>query len=137
MADAVFTNKQTVLARLAQLPDIVVRVAEVNLDAGTDELVEALRRAAPVAPQAKKDEAPGTLRASIQKYPNADRALSWRIIAGARDAAGRLWARYVEFGHGEAGPEPFWFPTYRAWKKPFRSKLFSDTRRALKAWWPD
>lgn len=136
MADAKFVNRQKVLQRLAGIPDVVIQVATVNLDAGTDELVEALRRAAPVAPAAKKDEAPGTLRASIAKYRNPDRPLSWRIIAGARDRAGRLWARYVEFGHGEAAPEPFWYPTYRAWRKPFRSKLFSDTRRALKAWWP-
>lgn len=128
-------GKARALAKIRAIPETVRQVGEVSLDLGTDDLVEALQRAAPVDNAAHGERSPGELKASIGKYRNPDRPLSWRLIAAARDLKGRLFGRYVEFGHGDAGPRPFWFPTYRAWKKAFRSKLFSDTRRALSALW--
>ncbi len=134
MADAVLQGKARMLAKIRAIPETVRQVAEVSLDVGTDDLVEHLVGAAPEN-NGGHDPHPGQLKAEIRKRRTAGRPLSWTIVAEARDKAGRLYARYVEFGHGAAPPRPFWFPTYRAWKKPFRSKLYSDTRRALKALW--
>jgi hypothetical protein len=132
MADAKIANREIWLAKIRGIPDVAVQVGEVSLDVGTDELVARLKAA---APESEYDKHPGQLKQEISKYKNPDRALSFRIMSFARDKAGRLYGRYVEFGHGDAGPRPWWFPTYRAWKKPFKAKLFADTRKALKAWW--
>lgn len=132
MADAKFANREKWLAKIRGLPAVVVEVGEVSLDVGTDDLTGALQRAAPVD-NGGHDPHPGQLKASIRK--TKVEKLRWRIVAEARDEKGRLYARYVEFGHGDAPPRPFWFPTYRAWKKRFRSKLYADTRKGLKAWW--
>lgn len=132
MADAKMLGKTELIAKLARLPPAVTETAGVALDAGTDELVAALQRAAPVS---ELDDHPGQLRESIQKYRTPGRPLSWRIIAAARDLKGRLYGVWVEFGHGDAPPRPFWFPTYRAFKKRFRSKLFSDVRRVISGIW--
>lgn len=134
MADAKMLGKARWLAKIARIPETVRQVAEVSLDVGTDDLVEHERSAAPLD-NGGHDPHPGLLKGSISKRPTPGRPLSFQIIAWARDKKGRLFGRYVEFGHGEAGPRPFWFPTYRAWKKPFRSKLYADTRRALAALW--
>jgi len=132
MADAKIANKEKWLARIRGIPDVALQVAETNLDAGTDDLIDHLAAA---APESDYDRHPGQLKQEIAKFKNPERGLSYRIMSFARDRKGRLYGRYVEFGHGDAAPKPWWFPTYRAWKKPFRSKLFSDTRKALNAWW--
>jgi hypothetical protein len=134
MADAEMLNKAAWLRRIAAIPDTVVQVGEVSLDVGTDDLVEKLRAAAPVD-NGGHDPHPGLLKREISKHRSSSRGLSWVIVSTARDRAGRLFGRFVEFGHGLAGPRPWWFPTYRAWKKPFRAKLYADTRKALKALW--
>lgn len=132
MADAKFANREKWLAKIAGVADVIRPIAEQSLDVGTDDLVGALQRAAPLD-NGEHDPHPGALKASVHKY--AAGPLIFRIIADARDRAGRMYGRWVEFGHGAAGPRPWWFPTYRAWKKPFRTKLYADVRRGLKAWW--
>lgn len=134
MADAKMAGKEALLRRLASIPEAVRQAAEPELEDAVEEMRQALQRAAPVAPDYEKH--PGELRESIQKYPNPGRPLSWRIIAGARDAAGRLYGRFVEFGHGLAGPRPFWFPTYRAQKKRLRSRMYAAVRKRLKVLFP-
>lgn len=134
MADATIAGREALLARLAKIPEVTQAAAARALKAGVDELVEAEKRAAPVS---DLEGHPGELRDSIVAYANPDRPLSWRIIVGARDAAGRLYGRYVEFGHGNARPRPFFFPTYRAQKKRIRSQVFSEVRQALKTLFPE
>lgn len=135
MADAKLLGRERYFAKLRAIPETVRQVAEVSLDLGTDDLVERLAANAPEDNGGHDDKHPGLLKTTIRKYPTPGRPLSWRIQSFARDAKGRLFARYVEFGHGGAAPRPWWFPTYRAWKKPFKSKLYADTRRALSALW--
>lgn len=135
MADAEIKGKAAVLARIGRIPQVVRDAAEKPLEEAVEEMASALRRNAPVAVEYEKH--PGQLRESIEKYRNPDRPLSWRVIAGARDKFGRLFGRFVEFGHGNAGPRPWWFPTYRAHKKRLKTKVFTAVRKALRLLFPD
>lgn len=134
MASAVLQGKSRAVAKIEALPDIVREIGEVSLDVGTDDLVRHLKAAAPID-NGGHDPHRGLLKYAIVKLRNEARGLSWQIMSVARDAKGRLFGRFVEFGHGDAAPRPWWFPTYRAWKKPFRAKLYADTRKALSAFW--
>ena len=139
MADAKFFNKEKVLARFAAMPAIVQQTAEASLKEQVDELVGALKRATPVAPELEKR--PGQLRDSIVATPTKGRIYSFRIVAWARDSKNRLFGSYVEFGHTAAGgrhvpARPFWYSTYRAWKKPGLAKIRADVRAAIKANFP-
>lgn len=139
MADAKFTNKDKILARFAAMPAIVQETAARALKDQVDQLVAAEQRAAPVGVPPERH--PGELRDSIEAYPTPGRVASYRIIAGARDAQGRLYGRYVEFGHTGPGgvnvpAQPFWFSTYRAWKPGMLRKIRADVRAAVKAAFP-
>jgi hypothetical protein len=131
-------NRSKVNARLAKLPAAVTAAKREQLEKEVDALVEAEKRAAPVS---ELEDHPGQLRDSIQAHTNADRPLSYRIIVGARDKFGRLFGRYVEFGHTSRGGQyvpahAFWFPTYRSRKKAMRQRLFAAPRKVLKALFP-
>lgn len=126
------------LAAFARLPPDVRNEIAKSLDAETDELVAAEKRAAPVS---ALEDHPGQLRDSIEKYRTPGRLLSWRIIAGARDKQGRLFGRYVEFGHTAANgtfvpASPFWFPTYRARRKAMRKAILDPARRVIRKLFP-
>lgn len=134
MADAVFANKARILARFARMPAVVQATAEATLKSQVEQLVEAEQRAAPVS---ELEGHPGELRESIAAYETPGRVASYRVIAGARDSKGRLYGRYVEFGHTAADghfvpAQPFWFSTYRAWKKAMLAKVRAEVRAALK-----
>jgi hypothetical protein len=131
-------NLAKLQARLGKVPEAVRQALADQLAKEAEDLVAAEQRAAPVS---ELEDHPGQLRDSIQSYPNPDRPLSFRIIAAARDKAGRLFARYVEFGHTTAGGKyvpahAFWFPTYRARRKAMRRRLTAAPRKALKALFP-
>lgn len=132
MADAKMINRQAWVDKIRRIPETVQQAAEGPLEQRVDTLLEALKRA---APRSEFDKHPGQLAEEIIKYKNADRPLSWKIQSIARDAAGRLYGRFVEFGHGAAGPRPWWFPTYRAWKKIALRAQNSAVRKALAAMW--
>lgn len=130
MADAKMIGKEKLLAKFSR---VTPRVIEAVTPAFEDE-VEAMRQAiSRAAPENEFDKHPGQLKEEIVSYPNTDRPLSARIIAAARDAAGRLYGAWVEFGHNDAAPVPYFWPTYRAKKKPLRSKLYAEARKALTA----
>ena len=124
--------------RLERLPAAVKDALEAPLNREVEDLVSALKRAAPVS---DLEDHPGQLRDSIQDYPNPSRPLSFRIIVGARDSKGRLFGRYVEFGHtsksGRYVPAaPFFFPTYRARKKAMQRRILAPARQAIRRMFP-
>lgn len=137
MADAKIVGRERLFARFSAIPEAIRAEAEGPLQAGVEDMRDALKRAAPVEAAAQYEKHPGELRDSIEAYRNPDRPLSWRIIAGARDEAGRLWARFLEFGHGSAAPSPFWFPTYRARRKAMRSKMVAAAKRGIRKLFPE
>lgn len=133
MADAKLLRKEATLKKLRRIPEAVQEAAAGPLEAAAESLVQAFKRACPIDAGVKDGHKPGELRDSIEKYKNEDRPLSWRIIVGAKDKKGWFWGRNVEFGHGDAAPRPWFWPTYRAQKKPIRTKMYAVVRKALKA----
>lgn len=152
MADARWVNKDKILARLRRLPPAVTDAVRAELKVQVDALAEAMRRAAPVG-------ATGNLRKSILVRPGS-RPISYVVEAGGvlttvkvrkgvsdRDFARALqsggnrgefdYARGVEFGHmtpagGHVPANPFFYPTYRARKKPIQAALRKAAREAAK-----
>ena len=135
MADAKLLNKAKVFARFARIPDVLSSAAGKQLKIEVDEMVAAMKRAAPVSDVEKN---PGEFRDSIHAYDNPDRPLSYRIIADAKDEKGRNIGEWIEFGHtapnGEhVAAQPSFFPTYRSRKKAMRRRLNAAGRKAAKA----
>ncbi len=123
-------------ARLRRVPDVVKKAAREGLHREADDLVAAMKRAAPVSPP--MEETPGALRDSIHWEPSTKRDLSVVIIADAKDDKGKPIGAHVEHGHRTANGEhvpanPFFFPTYRARKRPMRRRVQAKTRKAVKA----
>lgn len=127
-------NRQRVLARLAKVPAVIQEAAGRQLKIEVDDMVAAMKRAAPVDPNSKN---PGNLRDSIHAYPNPDRPLSYRIIADAKDEKGRPIGSNIEHGHraldGTHVPaSPSFYPTYRARKRAAKRRMSAAVRRAIK-----
>lgn len=134
MAYAKMLNRARVMARLGKIPARVRDRVEVRLKAEVDDLVAAQQRAAPVD---SSSDHPGALRESIHAYENPDRALSWRVIADARDPAGKFIAANIEQGHragdgSHVAGRPFFWPMYRALKRGMRRRLAGAARKAFK-----
>ena len=82
--------------RLARIPKTVREAAQGQLEKEADDLVAAMKRAAPVS----GDDQPGQFRDAIHWEPNARGAeLSVTVIADPKDEQGRGYAPKVEFGH--------------------------------------
>jgi hypothetical protein len=139
MASSKMLNLERVLARLATVPAAVQKAVGDQLKTEVAGLVTAIQRNAPV------DEAsdnPGELRDSVHFYANPDRPLSYRVLADARDKAGKFIGSNVEAGHrardGSHVPaRPFFFPTYRALKKPIKRRVAAAGRKAAKQAFPE
>lgn len=115
-----FSNRDRLRRRLKAIPAHVKRAAEAQLEKNAADLVETQKRFAPV------DD--GKLKASIkQEDVSDDTRISRKVSAGDREA---FYAAWVEFGHGQAAPRPFFWPAYRLMKRRFRSRM---TRAAKKA----
>lgn len=124
-------------ARIAAIPQAAKEAAEKALHAEADEMVAAMKRAAPV----DEEETPGRFRDAIRWEPNPRRDLSVTIVADPKDEKGHGYAPHVEFGHkapdGSHVPaRPTFFPTYRARKKGAKRRMNAATRKAVKAIWP-
>jgi hypothetical protein len=137
MADAKMLNRAKVLARLRSLPTAVQIGVGSQLAKEVEDLTEAIQRAAPVDGASRE---PGELRDSVHFYPTPDRPLSYRVLADAKDESGDFIGSHVEAGHRTADGEhvpasPFFFPTYRARKKPMRRRLSAAATKAAKADW--
>lgn len=125
-------------ARWKRLPDAVRHAAQQGLESEVDALVDAEKRAAPVS---ELETNPGQLRESIEAYDTPGRPLSKRVIVGARDSKGRLFGRYVEFGHTAADgryvpASPWFFPTYRARRKALRRRILAPARKVIRQMFP-
>lgn len=133
MADAKFLNKEKILARFSRMPASVQATAAHELKTQVGELADAIRRAAPVSPL---ESHPGELRDNIEVFETEGRVVSFRIMSTAKDqtAKGNYYGVWVEFGYTAANgtrvpAQPFFFPTYRAWKRG----LFAAVRKAVRA----
>lgn len=138
MADAKFQNLERVLARLSAIAPAVRKALADQLKTEADDLAEAIRRAMEVAYADSGDHDHERLKDSVKAIPNAHRAISYFILANARDAKGEPIGAHVEQGHRDrngkhvAGRPAFW-PTYRARKAGIKRRLSKAGRTATKA----
>lgn len=141
MTDAKMLNLAKVKARLRKLPELVKQAVGTQLATEVEDLTDAIKRAAPVGNDLEGRA--GELRDSVHFYPNPDRPLSYRVIADARDPkTGKFIGVHVEAGHKAADgshvpAHPFFFPIYRARRKPMRRRLSTAGLRAARAQFPE
>lgn len=130
--------------RLARIPDKVTQAARGAMEQGAEEMVQMMRRLAPV------DD--GELRASINwtwgdapagtftvtqikggKRAGRDvAALRVTIYANAKDSKGRPYASWVEFGTKRSAAQSFFWPSYRALRKRVMGRIIRAIRKAIK-----
>jgi hypothetical protein len=137
MADAKLLNLKAVQARLARVPKAAQEALRKQMKTEADDMVDAIKRAMDAQYDDTADHNHQKLRDSVHAYPNPDREISYRILADARDAAGKFIGSNVEQGHrtvdgGHVAASPSFFPTYRSRKKAMKRRLSKAARDAVK-----
>lgn len=132
---AKMTNLEKRLARWDRFNADIQAAVEEQLKKETEDMVAALKRAAPVS---DLETTPGQLRDSIRSWKDPNWPATYRIIVGAQDKKGRYFGSYVEFGHGaEDGTRvpatPFFWPTYRARRRAMRRRMLAPARKLIRA----
>ncbi len=136
-------------ARIDAIPDAVREAAARELERGAEEMVQELRRVAPydAEPDGRHirenigwtwgDAPAGSFTmAQIRSGPDAGveyAALSITIYANPKDAKGRPYASWVEFGTKRSGARPFFWPVYRKHRRRIRSRVLKAIREAIKS----
>lgn len=101
------------LTKLAYIPQVAQERMRVAVNESADELVDAIRNA---APSSVLEPHPGALKASVHKEDGLH-DLAVVVVADARDEHGNPYAAHVEFGHRMPGSSvhvpahPFFYPT--------------------------
>lgn len=128
-------------ARLAKIPDIAREAAAAAMEEGAQEIVDAMKMAAPIES--------GDLRASIgwtwgevpagsfmideissgKNKGDQYATLRIKIYAGNKDA---FYARFQEFGTRSQPAQPFFFLTWRRERAEFRRKIRAAIRKRIK-----
>lgn len=141
------TLSPRIVAKLKKVPAVAVDAARVAMEEGAQEIVEAMRAAAP-APKTGAlrdsigwtwgDLPPGTFMIDeIRTGKNAGEqyaTLRIKIYAGAGDG---FYARFHEFGtkDGKTPARPFFYPTWKAKKAQMKRDIHKRVRAAIKAAW--
>jgi HK97 gp10 family phage protein len=138
---ATIKNDDRLLRKLTRIPQAMREQIRIAMAKEADEIVAMAQRLAPSSPGG------GTLRASIgwrwgDKAPSGTMslgqvkapsefgsALTLTIFAGGGKA---FYARFVEFGTVKMGKRPFFFPSYRARRKPAKNAIRRAVRTAAK-----
>ena len=128
-------------ARLAKIPDIAREAAAAAMEEGAQEIVDAMKMAAPIES--------GDLRASIgwtwgevpagsfmvdeirsgKNKGDQYATLRIKIYAGNKDA---FYARFQEFGTRSQPAQPFFFSTWKRERAEFRRKIRAAIRKRIK-----
>ena len=114
----------------AGYPNAVISDTRAELDRGADQMVDAIKAAAPVS---ELEAHPGDLRESVHKE-NGRHDLSILVVEDARDAKGDVYPAHVEYGHktksgGHVAAQPHFWPAVKAGRR----KIISGIRRAMQA----
>lgn len=132
------------MERLKQIPDVAVDAARQAMEEGAQEIVDAMRAAAPFKSGDLRssigwtwgDLPPGTFMIDeIRSGKNQGEqyaTLRLKIYAGSSDA---FYARFHEFGTVKMPAHPFFFPTWKAKKAAFHKKIRERVRAAIKEAW--
>lgn len=133
-----------IVAQLKRIPEVAVDAARQAMEEGAQEIVDAMRAAAPFKSGDLRDSIgwtwgelpPGTFMIDeIRSGKNQGEqyaTLRLKIYAGSNDA---YYARFIEFGTVKAPAHPFFFPTWKAKKAALRKKIRERVRAAIKEAW--
>jgi len=125
MVDNRWIGKARALERMRQIP-VDVRIAvrlQIHVQAAF--LTEQIRSAAPVVT--------GDLKDSVEWHPNPRKdKISAVVTAGRGLEAG--YGRRVEFGTPGQQASPFFYPTYRAFRRKIRAAISKAGRTAINLW---
>ena len=128
-------------ARLAKIPDIASEAAAAAMEEGAQEIVDAMKMAAPFKSGDLRDSIGWTwgevpagsfmideIRSGKNKGDQYA-TLRIKIYAGNREA---FYARFQEFGTRSQPAQPFFFVTYKRLKAKFRRRIRERVRKRIK-----
>ena len=131
-----------IVAKLKQIPDVAVDAARQAMEEVAQEIVEAMRAAAPKGKTGRLrdsigwtwgDLPPGTFMIDeIRSGKNKGdqyATLRIKIYAGNREA---FYARFQEFGTRSQPAQPFFFSTWKRERAKFRRKIRAAIRKRIK-----
>ena len=132
-----------IVAKLKQIPDVAVDAARQAMEEVAQEIVEAMRAAAPKGNTGRLrdsigwtwgDLPPGTFMIdeirSGRNQGDQYATLRIKIYAGNREA---FYARFHEFGTRSQPAQPFFFSTWSKEKAKFRRRIRAAVRAAIRA----
>ena len=131
-----------IVAKLKQIPDVAVDAARQAMEEVAQEIVEAMRAAAPKGKTGRLrdsigwtwgDLPPGTFMIdeirSGRNQGDQYATLRIKIYAGNREA---FYARFQEFGTRSQPAQPFFFSTWKRERAKFRRKIRAAIRKRIK-----
>ena len=128
-------------ARLAKIPDIAREAAAAAMEEGAQEIVDAMKMAAPFQSGDLRDSIGWTwgevpagsfMIDEIRSGKNkGDQYATMRIkiYAGSREA---FYARFQEFGTRSQPAQPFFFPTWKRERAKFQRRIRDRIRKRIK-----
>ena len=128
-------------ARLAKIPDVAREAAAAAMEEGAQEIVDAMKMAAPFKSGDLRDSIGWTwgevpagsfMIDEIRSGKNkGDQYATMRIkiYAGNRDA---FYARFQEFGTRSQPAQPFFLPTWRKERAKFRRRIRDRIRKRIR-----
>ena len=132
-----------IVAKLKQIPDVAVDAARQAMEEVAQEIVEAMRAAAPKGKTGRLrdsigwtwgDLPPGTFMIdeirSGRNQGDQYATLRIKIYAGAGEG---FYARFQEFGTRSQPAQPFFFLTWSKEKAKFRRRIRAAVRAAIRA----
>lgn len=131
-----------IVAQLKRIPEVAVDAARVAMEEGAQEIVEAMRAAAPFKSGDLRDSIgwtwgelpPGTFMIDeIRSGKNQGEqyaTLRLKIYAGSNDA---YYARFIEFGTVRAPAHPFFFSTWSKEKAKLRKRIRDAVLASIRA----
>ena len=130
-----------IVAKLKQIPDVAVDAARLAMEEGAQEIVDAMKKAAPVDSGDLRDSIGWTwgevpagsfvvdeIRSGTNKGDQYA-TLRIKIYAGNREA---FYARFQEFGTRSQPAQPFFFSTWKRERAKFRRKIRAAIRKRIK-----
>lgn len=116
-----FSNRDRLRRKLRAIPVAVRKAAREQLKANAEELVQTQKGFAPTDAGALKD--------TIKQQDVSDSTrISRRVSAGDASVP---YAAWVEFGHGQAAPQPYFWPAYRLKKRRFKARMTRAAKKAI------
>lgn len=129
------TGAAELQAGFARLPDTLQQKVQGALDASAEDLLDAYKERAPVAPEFERH--PGEMRDSAHIEHPDDRPLSVSVVVDARDENGQPYPSFVEQGHKDARSgvhvpaKPALWPVYREQKPAIQRRMRAAVKGAI------